>query len=420
MAVEQTNATENTLDPRLQRSKNKEQRMKSKSHPYFLWWCSGAQQDILEQMPTESTKYAGIGGAVLGTWILATFSGGYAIFTVFNSYIFAIVLGIIWGLLIFNIDRFLVSTMRKYEVPLMKQFGLAFLRLILALFIGLVISRPLELRLFDKEINNQIITDTHIEVQSNNKNIDVQYGTITKTIQDEIKKLEARRDSINIRLKHLETSYIQESDGTGGSGNRGFKKIATIKKDAFDAAQKESQPELQRISNELISKTTELSDIQKKIKDSKISEAKTFEENAGFLAKNKALSNLIAKNDGVYWTALLITLLIIIIEILPILSKLIIQIGPYDVAIGRMDKEKMSILEDGLEEIYKKRKESRKEISNLILDRITIFQKTGIKNDLDDWENDKFDKRKHGKRTPINDLLRALKELYDYNSDLLF
>src|ERR1700721_3254584 len=88
---------------------------------HFLWWCAGAHQQLLKEYPSEHPKYAGLGGVILATFILAALSSGYAIFSVFDNAIWAVAFAIVWGLIIFNFDRLLVSTMRKYGIPLSKQ-----------------------------------------------------------------------------------------------------------------------------------------------------------------------------------------------------------------------------------------------------------------------------------------------------------
>src|ERR1700689_3643696 len=85
-----------------------------KTDSHFLWWCAGTHQQLLKDFPSEHTKYAGLGGVLLATFVLAALSAGYAIYSVFNDPVWAVVFALIWGLIIFNFDRFLVATMRKY------------------------------------------------------------------------------------------------------------------------------------------------------------------------------------------------------------------------------------------------------------------------------------------------------------------
>src|SRR5256885_311453 len=127
----------------------------------FLITCSGADKSILDdpRCEVERTKYAAIGATVLSTAVLASLSGGYAIYTTFQSYPMSIFLGIIWGLIIFNLDRYIVSSLRKERISPalnrqqrlaahLRQYGRALPRFALAILIAIVITRPIELRLF--------------------------------------------------------------------------------------------------------------------------------------------------------------------------------------------------------------------------------------------------------------------------------
>ena len=84
---------------------------------------------------------------------MASLAGSYALYTVFDNIYSAIFFGFVWGLLIFNLDRFIVSTIRKKE-NFRSEFIQVVPRLLLATIIAIVISKPLELKIFEKEINN--------------------------------------------------------------------------------------------------------------------------------------------------------------------------------------------------------------------------------------------------------------------------
>ena len=79
----------------------------------FFWLCSGANRHILEKCPTEGSKYAGIGATIFFTGVFAALAGAYSLYTVFENYIVSVIFGIVWGLMIFNLDRYIVSSMRK-------------------------------------------------------------------------------------------------------------------------------------------------------------------------------------------------------------------------------------------------------------------------------------------------------------------
>lgn len=123
----------------------------------FLMVCSGGNIHILRKTPSEWNKFAGIGGIVLFTAVFATLSAGYAMYTVFDNIWSAICFGVLWGLMIFNLDRYIVSSIKKTGTW-WNQVLMAIPRLILATFLGIIISKPLELKIFEKEVNKQLNT----------------------------------------------------------------------------------------------------------------------------------------------------------------------------------------------------------------------------------------------------------------------
>ncbi len=116
----------------------------------FLWSCAGADSSLLERCPhSDSVKFQGVGGIVLATAVLAFASGSYAFYTVFEprtgmalgrgvdwpTVWVATFAGLVWGLVIFNIDRFIVSSTGKgdgSERISWKEFRQAIPRLLMA------------------------------------------------------------------------------------------------------------------------------------------------------------------------------------------------------------------------------------------------------------------------------------------------
>src|SRR5690606_11744124 len=123
----------------------------------FFIFCSGADTHILETCSNgERNKYAGIGATVFFTAVMAFIAAGYALYTVFDNLFAAIFFGFIWGLLIFNLDRYIVSTIKKRN-QVIDEIIQASPRILLAVIIAVVISKPLELKIFEKEINQVLL-----------------------------------------------------------------------------------------------------------------------------------------------------------------------------------------------------------------------------------------------------------------------
>ncbi len=128
-----------------------------KSFTHFLWFCAGAKPEILgkPECATETLKYSVIGTTILLTAAFAAISGAFAFHLVFDSLTVSILLGVLWGFFILNLDRLIVLTINKNSPPL-SQIGSALLRLTIAAVLSLTISKPLELRLFKNEIDYQL------------------------------------------------------------------------------------------------------------------------------------------------------------------------------------------------------------------------------------------------------------------------
>ena len=155
----------------------------------FLWVCAGANRKVLRQCPTDYAKYAGIGGTILFTALMAMLSGGYALYSVFYNGFYAFFFGIFWGLLIFNLDRFIVNTMYsdgKVTIS-WREFYSGLPRIIMAIFLGIVISTPLELKIFEDAIDIRIEQDKD----------DLVNAKVSSTIQERDSIAQKRDDILN-------------------------------------------------------------------------------------------------------------------------------------------------------------------------------------------------------------------------------
>lgn len=135
-------------------SKTSTKKYKYSKIQYFFWLLSGAEISILKDCPTDYNRQAGIGFTIFMTTLLAFFSGSYAGYYFGESYLSAVIFGIIWASLIFSIDRSMVVTLKKDPTKEKQNFWAAFLsRGVLAILIAFIISIPLELLIFKENID---------------------------------------------------------------------------------------------------------------------------------------------------------------------------------------------------------------------------------------------------------------------------
>ena len=293
----------------------------------FFWMCSGSSVSLLKKSPAESNKYVGIGATIFFTGVLATLAGGYALYTIFGSLLPAIVFGIIWGLMIFNLDRYIVSSMKKNGSG-WNQFKLAIPRILLAVLIAVVISKPLELKVFDKEIQAELVNMEQEVFAEQEENVRARFTDQGLILQGEVESLKNEIALKQADVDALELAAIQEADGTGGSMQRNLGPIYKAKKAEADKGAEELGS-LIAITQPLIDqKLFELDELNSSV-------ATTIEELPreaynGFAARLDALNRLAASSNPIKIASWFIMFLFIAIETTPVFVKLISPRGPYD------------------------------------------------------------------------------------------
>src|SRR5687768_9331685 len=129
----------------------------------LLIWLSGADPDTLSRSPREKRKYSGLGGVVLTTACMAGLSAGFALHSgVRAPLVVAVVIALLWALAIANLDRWLVAAAGRRELW-WQNLATLVPRVLLALVIGAVVSTPLVLWIFQREIQAQLTVTQQVE-----------------------------------------------------------------------------------------------------------------------------------------------------------------------------------------------------------------------------------------------------------------
>ncbi|WP_316816677.1 DUF4407 domain-containing protein [Pedobacter nyackensis] len=315
----------------------------------FFWFCSGAHISTLEKHPTEHNKYIGIGATIFFTGLFAALSGGYAMYFVFKgdtgAVIFALLFGIIWGLAIFNMDRYIVSSINK-SASTAKQILQATPRILLAIMIGIVISRPLELKIFDKEIKERLKVSYLNNQRSKIDTLNAAFGNKYLIEMGKLNDAKAQRDSMASAIKADRQKLNFEIFGnktTETSGVMGYGPYA-----------KRKEAELKQREKDLDTLTADVRNLEKFIDDRKQFDGLMTEKLytgkqldsltsiAGFADRNWALGQLNFNKDGSRDTSTalavaFIGLLFIFFECLPVFVKLMSSRGPYDRSIDNIE-----------------------------------------------------------------------------------
>lgn len=290
----------------------------------FFIICSGSDASILETCSVgEQNKYAGIGATVFFTAVMAFIAGSYALFTVFDNLYTAIFFGLIWGLLIFNLDRYIVSTIKKTGNGL-DELIQASPRIVLAVIIAVVISKPLELKIFEKEIN-QVLLEQKNELTLANKNqLAEQFYPSIDNLNQEISTLQEEITTKEAQVNALYDTYIAEAEGTAGTKLLGKGPVYKEKRDKHDALLSELQQLKLDNKAKIAAAETQIAALQGDYETKVISSQPIINNYDGLMARVNALKKL------PWLPSFFIFFLFLAIETSPIFAKLLSPKGPYD------------------------------------------------------------------------------------------
>jgi hypothetical protein len=360
----------------------------------FLAWLGGADLEVLAKVPgSERTRFIQMAIVLLTTAGIGTLSMMFALHDgVHTPLAVAVIGGLVWGFIILNLDRFLVLSMghaRDWKLLLL----MALPRLMLAAVISIVVATPMTLRIFADDIKNEMVQVNATESQKVAKQ-QLQTGPATQAdaIQAQIKKdkqimaghlqgtvsnpqvtfwqnkvtaLTPQVEQAQTAMDRAQAAYQCELDGSGpgcegASDLSGNGTIAKLKKAEYDQAQQRYQSLNSRLHSaqqqlataekaaekasgqtllqqqaeakaELPGLQKQYNQLEAQLKKNEAQAQGAVEGNTGILAQLQDLSAAGAKNPMLSVAQWVVTLLFFCIEILPVMVKFLLNLGPMSI-----------------------------------------------------------------------------------------
>lgn len=322
----------------------------------LLWFCAGADASLLAHCPhSDRVKYQGIGGIVLATAVLAFSSGSYAFYTVFSpkvetalsqdvhlpTVVQSMAAGLVWALIIFNIDRFIVSSTGKgdgSDTITWTQFSKAIPRIIMAIIIGVCISAPLEIRILKPEIEAQLELEQNEYLQRLNAHserlIEARKNELRGRVQEAQKRLDDRTDYFEKRrleIKEQRRLLELEAEGHTATHKAGRGPAWQDKHDTLDKMEQELEADRTHdkdkqapIEADQKNWKGELEQLDKDLAAARASNLKQARNLDGLLKRIQVSHDI---GGTVPWW---IMLLLLAIETGPIFFKMMLVRGAYD------------------------------------------------------------------------------------------
>nr|WP_293303307.1 DUF4407 domain-containing protein [Allomuricauda sp.] len=362
----------------------------------FFIFCSGADTDLLSTCSNgEQNKYAGIGATVFFTAVMAFIASGYALYTVFDNIYTSLFFGLIWGLFIFNLDRYIVSTIKKRD-HIKSELLQAAPRILLALIIAVVISKPLEMKIFEKEINQVLLEEKNSMTLANKEQLALQYTPKIEALQQEIAGLKSEIVQKETETNALYDTYISEAEGTAGTGLLGKGPVYQEKREKHDAYLAELNTLKETNSAKITDLEAQIAALNTDYNTAVTHSQPIIDGFDGLMARINALGKL------PWFPSFFIFLLFLAIETAPIIAKLLAPRGEYDYKFEeqesvvatwvtqKVEHRKLLLSTDGEinqqiyadikneEELYRYKKEKAEELLRLQADSFHKVQVKGL------------------------------------------
>ena len=379
----------------------------------FLWKAAGGDRYILERATySDQIKYMCLGGIVFATGAMAGLAGGYAFYTIFSpkgsaledsihypTVALSFVFGIIWGLMIFNIDRFIVTSTGKgdgTEKITWDELKSAIPRIIMGAIIAITISKPIEIRMFQTEINNKLYDKQEKLIAEFEKTTNINFENRLKVVEDDLGEVGKQRQDLIERIKIAEQAYTDNLMGKANGIVAGDGPLSKALKSQIDAL----KTELDRFEQINGAKIAEANKKRKELlaeKDEKLKNNEAVAKGLDGLLERIKLAHEVAG----FWITLFITLLFLAIELTPIFFKLMLNKTPYDYLAENRDD--LVRAENGIEVRYDYYKDKEGVERHLIINHEAeklIFEKikvTEIQKELTEYAIAKYKEKEKEK-----------------------
>lgn len=358
----------------------------------LLPWLAGADADTLSHTPRERRKFIGLGGIVLTTAVFAAVSAAYALALGARTPLWAAIpAGALWGLAVMNLDRWLVtaSQRRSHWYQNLLQ---ALPRILMALIVGAVISTPMVLWLFQREIDVQLDViqqrrlDQHQQALADDARFNAMPALRTRIAQQQavangtaavsddpaVKDLQAKYDDLDRKWQAAQASATCEFDGTCGAMVRGDTAAYRQKRAVADdlrAARDDAAAKLSKAQQDFMARTpaspermaaaaqvaqdqTELDRLETLLRAEQDRFRADTTNDRGLLARLDALSELTDKSSTLRSAYLALLLFITTIEILPVMVRFLMNLAPattYDKILERAEETDVAVATSQLE-----------------------------------------------------------------------
>ena len=326
-----------------------------------LLWIAGPDPDDLRDDAIERTRYSVMGMSVCLT---AAFAAGVipVALSLASGQFRPIYLlfGFLWGLFVFNLDRWVVSTIDYRSLSLdseisrlalagyyLRRLVLLIIRLAIAVLIGLSISEPIVMLIYSSEINTQMSQDQAAARAAAAVKVDHDHKYVVELspYSQALSQAEKNQHQASAAVHNANQALDAEEGGYGGTHDVGVGPRAAERLQDLNQAKAALATANQQLRTAQINYSGELPKITaQKVSDLALLD-KAIDAKPGLLNREKALSELAHRNTTVNDARWVLRGLILLIDVAPVLLKLASPGTAYERVVRARSVRKVAVAE---------------------------------------------------------------------------
>ncbi|WDF75784.1 DUF4407 domain-containing protein [Mucilaginibacter sp. KACC 22773] len=290
----------------------------------FLWWCAGADPSIVAKISSAKISFQIKGFAVFLSFLISTFAGFVAFQYVFSSNLLTLLSSILWGAIVFTLDRSILNITLSSNNAERNVFT-AVARLMLSVIIGLIVATPLLIFIFRGEIKQELTYERMVRLNTLERANDL----ATSIWRSEINKLNRIDSGKRAEIDELSNLIENELRGTGGSRRAGYGPIVQLRRQQlltdikdFDRVRRNNDSLRAYYQKKLIYSYSK--------READLRVADNVIVSYDLLSYIQALSKLREKNAALNNTYLFVCFLLVMLMTAPTIIQMLGKPGPYN------------------------------------------------------------------------------------------
>jgi hypothetical protein len=306
---------------------------------YFFLWLSVTDPDIIKMggvLKRDRIIQSIKGQIIFVVSLFATVSGTNAAYIISQSIVPSVLIGVMWGYFILCVDRLLSAPFKRSSYAQSEEKFIhnflkpILIRLPLALLLGILISIPILLKIFDPEIEDRWIEKKTMDYKADE---DTSYSKLISDLEGNDRNINGIRadiENLNILFKGEKIITVPVPDTFSGRVNFSRTEPILAKKALLQQEMLLKQYDtLTKTGNDLL---RQKNNFKKKSKKEIAEIVKPGYSSVSLGERYEELKNVINEKEhrNLWWIHFWLQTVIILIELMPVLMKVFSDLSTYD------------------------------------------------------------------------------------------